>query len=43
MDKRGNCYKNGKGVEKDLEQAVCWYKKAAELGHTIAKAMLEMY
>ncbi len=29
----GNAYKNGKGVDKNLGQAVAWWAKAAEFGH----------
>ena len=29
----GNCYKQGRGVEKNLEKAVEWYRKSAEQGY----------
>ena len=29
----GNCYYNGKGVEKDYAEAVKWYRKSAEQGY----------
>lgn len=32
MDNLGNCYKNGTGVDKDVEKAVEWYSKSAERG-----------
>ena len=32
MDNLGNCYKNGDGVDKDLEKAAGWYRKSAECG-----------
>lgn len=32
MDNLGNCYKNGNGVDKDVEKAVEWYRKSAECG-----------
>lgn len=32
----GRCYNNAKGVEKNLEKAFYWFKKAAEQG--LAKA-----
>ena len=28
----GSCYANGEGVEKDLTEAVIWYRKAADQG-----------
>ena len=34
---RGWCYANGRGVIQDDEQAVEWYHRAAEQGHTIAQ------
>jgi len=33
----GMCYANGDGVAKDAEQAVSWYRRAAEAGHTDAQ------
>ena len=33
-------YESGKGVEKNLEQAVRWYRKAAEQGFALAQAQL---
>ena len=34
---RGWCYANGRGVIQNDEQAVEWYRRAAEQGHTIAQ------
>ena len=36
----GALLRDGYGVDKDVEQAVAWFRKAAELGHT--KAMLNL-
>jgi len=33
----GVCYSNGDGVAKDAEQAVSWYRRAAEAGHADAQ------
>ena len=33
---RGVCYDDGYGVEKSREQAVEWYRKAAEQGYATA-------
>jgi len=33
----GVCYVNGDGVAKDAEQAVSWYRRAAEAGHADAQ------
>ena len=33
----GNCYLNGKGVNKDFTQAVYWYRKADEKGVLLAR------
>ena len=33
----GNCYYNGKDIQKDYEKAVYWYTKAAEQGHAQAQ------
>jgi TPR repeat protein len=33
----GVCYANGYGVEKNLQQAFYWHKKAAEQGHAKAQ------
>ena len=38
--RKGQMYFNGDGVEKDLEQAVHWYTKAADTGHTTAQLTL---
>ncbi|MBB5017816.1 serine/threonine protein kinase [Chitinivorax tropicus] len=35
-----NAYRNGKGVETNLETAAAWYRKAAEQGHAEAQATL---
>jgi len=34
-------YESGRGVEKDEEEAVKWYRKAAEQGYEPAKAALK--
>ena len=36
----GVLYEFGEGVEKDLEQAAMWYRKAAEQGHAVAQSNL---
>ena len=36
----GFMYAEGKGVEKNLEEAVQWYRKAAEQGNTIGQLLL---
>ncbi len=36
----GNCYALGKGVEKNLREAVKWYRKAAEQGDALAQCNL---
>lgn len=36
----GLCYEEGKGVKRDLTQAIAYYKKAADLGSKEAKAKL---
>ena len=33
-------YANGHGVKKDLDQAIAWYTKAAELGHSGSQSSL---
>jgi len=33
----GVCYADGDGVAKDAEQAVSWYRRAAEAGHAGAQ------
>ena len=35
------CFKNGQGVEQDLEQAMTWYKKSAAQGYARAVQALE--
>lgn len=40
--KLGNCYRNGKGVPKDKDEAIKWYHKAAANGNIKAKAILGM-
>ena len=37
----GNCYKNGRGVTKDLNKAREWYTKAAAQGHEQAQTELD--
>lgn len=40
----GNCYRNGIGVNENLDEAIKWYKKAAEQGYTNAQDQLgDMY
>lgn len=34
MPKLGDCYLNGIGCQKNIEEAIKWYKKATELGNT---------
>ena len=36
----GLCYYEGNGVEKSYDDAVKWYRRAAEQGHEGAKAAL---
>ena len=36
----GNCYENGDGVEKNLSEAVKWWRKAAEQGNAQAQCYL---
>ena len=36
----GTMYRDGQGVEKDLEQTLAWWKKAAELGNVDAQFAL---
>ncbi len=31
------CYKKGKGVEKDLDEAIYWYQKAAKQGNEMGQ------
>jgi TPR repeat protein len=37
----GEFYERGKGVEKDLEQAIYWYTLSAEQGYEKAKKALK--
>ena len=37
----GAAYYNGQGEEQDLNEAIKWYKKAADLGHGVARWNLE--
>jgi len=37
----GAAYYNGQGVEQDLNEAIKWYKKAADRGHGVARWNLE--
>ncbi|KXS21184.1 kinase-like protein [Gonapodya prolifera JEL478] len=37
MNKLGECYEDGDGVEKNPSQAVSWYRKAADQGHALAQ------
>ena len=34
-------YENGEGIEKDIDQAIYWYKKAAEQGDKEAQKELK--
>ena len=36
----GWCYENGKGADKDLEQAKAWYRKASDMGNEWARKRL---
>ena len=36
----GDCYRNGEGVEKNLEKAVYWYSIAAKHGNRKAQSNL---
>ena len=36
----GNCYRDGKGVSKDIAKALEWYQKAAEEGYEYALDVL---
>ena len=36
----GNCYRDGIGVDKDMKEAVKWYRKAAEQGEAEAQYQL---
>ena len=38
----GACYDIGEGVDKDMGEAVKWYRKAAEQGHSAAQCNLGM-
>ena len=37
----GNCYQNGEGVEQDIEKAIEWWLKAADLGHEKASELIQ--
>ena len=37
----GNCYRRGDGVEKNIDEAIHWYKKAAEYGDEDAPNVLK--
>ena len=37
----GNCYRRGDGVEENLNEAIRWYKKAAEYGDEDASNVLK--
>ena len=41
--KLGDCYEKGLGVEKDLKEAVKWYRMAAEQGYARAQSVLGWY
>jgi TPR repeat protein len=36
-------YENGEGVVQDLDQALYWYRKAAEAGYTEAQHKCKLY
>ena len=36
----GECYREGNGVEQDINKAALWYRKSAEQGYTKAQCML---
>lgn len=37
---QGECYFNGDGIKEDKEEAIKWYRKAAEQGNYIAQSFL---
>jgi len=39
----GACYSKGDGVAKDAEQAVLWYRRAADAGNTHAQDALDSF
>ena len=39
----GICYGNGKGVTKDLNEAIKWYRKVADQGHAEAQNKVGNY
>ena len=41
MNKVAAMYENGQGVQKDQQQAVFWYRKAAQTGNLNAKNSLK--
>jgi hypothetical protein len=41
MNNLGWMYENGRGVVKDIAEAIGWYRKAAALGNEKAKASLK--
>jgi TPR repeat protein len=41
MNNIGELYEKGMGVEKDLDAAIEWYRKAAEQGEENAQSALE--
>ena len=38
----GVCYANGYGLQKDLTQAMFWFRKAADQGHAKAREALKI-
>ena len=40
MSNLGVCYEHGQGVERDLDQALAWYRKGAEAGNGAAMTYL---
>jgi len=43
MGRIGFLYANGQGVPQDYAEAMRWYKKAADLGHTPAIFMIGVF
>ena len=37
----GYCCENGLGTEKDMDQAVTWYRRAAQMGHIMSREIVE--
>lgn len=41
QNRLGECFEQGLGVSRDLDRAMTWYQRAAELGHPIAQSNLK--